>query len=369
MVLRFRRWSRLATAEWESMRYRILLEIRGIPAHAWSVAAAQVILDGACAIPEPTPSTLARADSHHFQAAVWCADPDLIPNEAIVRIPERVEGLGNNNLFLQPEEIIHHELPLLRCKDWNDNSSSDGTGTLPDRVLTDTDSEDEYPGFHQSSRSGPWPRRTVFRTPGFGDPRGVSAGNEGTNSGAPAGDCARRCAPGPSSGPLWRFGRGLPVVSNGPPHFPPLRFGSVTPVLLRPAAGTSPRLLDDHADTLVGARDTPTVARDFDPMFDEASGSHVCWLSLDDLGVGLFPDLEVPAPGAQSDPMHLEAGMLPAQPSSVPGIDEVARSAATTNTTIADLESIRFDVPDMAPVVCSSPVVPNNGLGRLPRRC
>ena len=362
MALRFRRWSRLVTAEWESMRFRVLLEIRGIPAHAWSVAAAQVILDGACAIPEPTPSTSVRADSRRFQAAVWCADPDLIPNEVIVRIPERVKDLGTNNLFLRPEE--HHELPVLRYKveieileiqDWNVNSSSDGNGTLPERALTDTDSEDDYPGFRQSSRSGPGPRRTV------GVPSGASADNEGTNSGAPAGDCARRCAPGPSGGPLWRFGRGLPVVSNDPPHSISLRFGSVPPGLLRPAAGRPPSpLLDDPTDILVGARASPMVARDFDPMFDEASGSHGCWLSREVLGGELFPELEAPAPDAQPDPMHLEAGFLSAQPSPALGIVEVARPAATFNTTIADLESIRFDVPEMAPVDCSSSDVSNN---------
>ncbi|KAG2601584.1 hypothetical protein PVAP13_5KG602400 [Panicum virgatum] len=154
------------------MRFRVLLEIRGIPSHAWSVATAQTILGDACTVPEPTPSTAARADLRRFQAAIWCSDPDLIPNEAIIRIPEGVPDLGANNLFLRPEEIIHHDLPLLRYKveieileihDWNDYSgSSDDSGNLPDRLLSDSEDEDDYPGFHQASRSHPWPRRKVF---------------------------------------------------------------------------------------------------------------------------------------------------------------------------------------------------------------
>ena len=40
MILRFRRWSRLSTAEGDTMRFRVLLEIRGIPSHAWSAATA-----------------------------------------------------------------------------------------------------------------------------------------------------------------------------------------------------------------------------------------------------------------------------------------------------------------------------------------
>ena len=88
--------------------------------------------------------------------------------------------------------------------------------------------------------------------------------------------------------------------------------------------------------------------------------SHGCWLSREVLGGELFPELEAPAPDAQPDPMHLEAGFLSAQPSPALGIVEVARPAATFNTTMADLESIRFDVPEMAPVDCSSSDVSNN---------
>jgi len=116
MVLRFRRWSRLATADGEVLRYRVLLEIRGLPSHAWSPAAAQIILGDACTVPTPTPSTTSRADLRRFQTAVWCPNPDLIPNEAFIRIPERVADLGTNNLCLRPEEIIHHEQRLLRYR-------------------------------------------------------------------------------------------------------------------------------------------------------------------------------------------------------------------------------------------------------------
>jgi len=178
MVLRFRRWNRLSTAEGESMRYRVLLEIRGIPSHAWSAATAQIILGDACAIPEPTPTTVARADLRRFQAAVWCANPDLIPNEAYIRVPEHVDDLGDNNLFLRPEQLLRHDIPLLRYRveveileihDWNDSSSSDDSGDLPDRILSDSFDDDEYPGFHQAYHSRPLPRRTVFRNPGYGN--------------------------------------------------------------------------------------------------------------------------------------------------------------------------------------------------------
>lgn len=182
--------------EGETMKYRVLLEIRGFPAHAWSAATAHVVLGEDCAAPDPTPTTVARADTRRFQTEVWCSDPDRIPNEAFIRIPERVPGLGNNLLFLRPEEVIHHHLSLLRYKveieileiqDWTDSDSFDGTDMLPDRVLSDSDDDDDYPGFDQHSRgrSGPWPRRTVFRTPGYGDIGGSSGPSGGRNSDAP----------------------------------------------------------------------------------------------------------------------------------------------------------------------------------------
>ena len=95
---------------------------------------------------------------------VWCSDPDLIPNEAVVRIPEKVADPEDNNLFLRPDEIIHHELRLLRYKveieilefqDWNDFGSSVDFSTLPDRVLSDSDSDEDFPGFTQHKRSRP----------------------------------------------------------------------------------------------------------------------------------------------------------------------------------------------------------------------
>ena len=91
MVLRFRRWRRLASADAESMKFRVLLEMRGIPSHVWSVDTAQRILGDACADPVPTPATIARRDLRRFQAAAWCVDPDLIPNEVVIRIPEPVD--------------------------------------------------------------------------------------------------------------------------------------------------------------------------------------------------------------------------------------------------------------------------------------
>lgn len=260
MVLRFRRWSRLSMAEGESTQFRVLLEIRGIPAHAWSAATAQIILGDACAAPEPTFTMMVRTDSRRFQAAVWCSDPDQIPNEAIIRIPKRIPDLGNNVLFLRPEKIIHHDLPVLRYKvdveileiqDWNDNGSSNDSGSLPDRALTDSDDEDDYPGFHQRSRSGPWPRRMVFHTPGPGTGAGTSGIGGSSDPDVPTDS----------------------VMGGWPLHT--IRFGSLnTPISHQAVQRSSPvALLVHDADPIITADAGHFITndvRDFDPMLSEA---------------------------------------------------------------------------------------------------
>jgi hypothetical protein len=115
-------------------------------------------------------------------------------------------------LFHRPDENIHHELRLLRYKVeieilefqvWNDSGSSVDSGTLPDRVLSDSDSDEDYPGFTQHMRSHPFPRRTIFRTTGFG--RGAAGGGACSGDGggsAPANQALAGC---PLSCPI-RFG-------------------------------------------------------------------------------------------------------------------------------------------------------------------
>ncbi|RLM84911.1 hypothetical protein C2845_PM04G26310 [Panicum miliaceum] len=173
IVLRFRRWQRFSSASADSMFFRVLVELRGIPAHAWSVESAWSALGAACTCPEPTPDTVARRDLRRFQAAVWCSDPDLIPNLSFLRIPEPLNPNFGAELYLRPDEIIHHQLRLLcyrieieilEIQDWRERSDgSSDPSVLPDRWRSDDDDEEDYPGYNDKSRSSPWPRKTVFR--------------------------------------------------------------------------------------------------------------------------------------------------------------------------------------------------------------
>jgi len=347
MVLRFRRWSRLSMGEGETMKYRVLLEIRGFPAHAWSAATAQVVLGEACAAPDPTPTTVARADSRRFQTAVWCSDPDRIPNEAFIRIPERVPGLGNNSLFLRPEEVIHHHLSLLRYKveieileiqDWTDSDSFDGTDMLPDRVLSDSDDDDDYPGFDQHSRgrSGPWPRRTVFRTPGYGDVGGSSGPSGGRNSDAPVdmlhcpirfGSFAWPSAHQCNSSPSCQSHEDLSFLNKNLGHTQEAVVRDFDPMLL-------------EADAYGAPRESRLVAvREFDPML-----------------------LEIVVPPTLHNPMSQVAPVLMDAGTTLSVGPEVRSQARDANASpvghsppdSAVMETVRFDVSDGGAVDCDS---------------
>ena len=189
LLLQFKRWHRLSTTEADSMRFRVLVELRGIPSHAWSSAAAWKVLGDFCACPELTPATVVRSDLRRFHAVTWCSNPDFIPNVSFLQIPELRDPNVGAELFLRPHEIIYHDLPLLKhrveveileIQDWQGYSDDSDDPYWPDPIGSNSDDDDDCPGFRDRSNTPPWPRQSVFRRLGY---RGSSA-----SSGAEATD-------------------------------------------------------------------------------------------------------------------------------------------------------------------------------------
>ncbi|CAN6234632.1 unnamed protein product [Urochloa humidicola] len=148
--------------------FRVLIELRGIPGHAQSLDTAQHILgSSSCNLVEAPEEMVGEADSALLFVAGWCVHPDLIPVQKLLMIPEPVEPYVECGLFLKPHELIHSKQDVMRYRvllrvreiqDWNEESSDDDT---PPNSWDSSDDED-YPGFHQGSRSFPWPKRTGF---------------------------------------------------------------------------------------------------------------------------------------------------------------------------------------------------------------
>jgi hypothetical protein len=61
-TLTFRRWTRQARASFAPLLFKVLLSITNVPAQAWSVETAQMIMGTSCLIKEVAPSSLQGAD-------------------------------------------------------------------------------------------------------------------------------------------------------------------------------------------------------------------------------------------------------------------------------------------------------------------
>jgi hypothetical protein len=96
--VRWCRWSRLISGSAGAFRYRALVGMKGIPAHACSEEVAQALLSSSgvkveianpAAIDDPD-------DERELFVATWCAHLDLIPDEKILAIlePEEVHNGG-----------------------------------------------------------------------------------------------------------------------------------------------------------------------------------------------------------------------------------------------------------------------------------
>jgi hypothetical protein len=115
--LRWRRWSRIIAASVGSFRFRVLVAIKGIPAHARSIDTVQGLLASSCVKPEIAGAEAlpGEDDEREIFVAAWCANPNLVPDEMVLAIPEaETVHDGGPPLFLRPWEVIHDEVPALR---------------------------------------------------------------------------------------------------------------------------------------------------------------------------------------------------------------------------------------------------------------
>lgn len=71
----FKRWTRCANAAATSLPTLINVEIRGIPAHAWSRSTTDFLLRDSCIISELHPATALKTDLSSFMLKAWCLDP------------------------------------------------------------------------------------------------------------------------------------------------------------------------------------------------------------------------------------------------------------------------------------------------------
>jgi hypothetical protein len=99
--LLFKRWTRLANAAATVLLIAVDVELHGVPAHAWELSTAQVLLDGSCLVRAPLPDTAAQCDLSAFSVSTWAAQLDSIPPAVNLIIPEPAS--------------VNAELPAVKC--------------------------------------------------------------------------------------------------------------------------------------------------------------------------------------------------------------------------------------------------------------
>ncbi|CAN6323923.1 unnamed protein product [Urochloa humidicola] len=236
-------------ANMTTLRFKVLVELSGITAHARTIATAQIALGSSCCDLEEAPVELVGRHKRSLVVAAWCIHPDLIPHEKLMLIPEPPENFAGGNLFLRPHEIIHSKKDglwyLVTCKlveyqDWTDESSDESS------------EDDDYPGFRQRHRRHPWPSTHRFGSDGPGGAVALGPGWGTTFVAFP---------PANGGGPVAAMATGVPWLASSLRC--PLRFiGSSFPKAYRSQVGAVEQPLDRPAP----ARAAPGPTDDFDVL-------------------------------------------------------------------------------------------------------
>ncbi|KAM0905606.1 hypothetical protein ACQ4PT_017280 [Festuca glaucescens] len=113
--LRFGVWNRQLQATGRTMRYRVHLEVVGVPAVAWNLATARMILGSSAWVERLSTETASREDMGSFRITAWTDDPASIPKTKEIWVAEPLLfGEEDDDLLLPVEALIPEEVALLR---------------------------------------------------------------------------------------------------------------------------------------------------------------------------------------------------------------------------------------------------------------
>jgi hypothetical protein len=124
----FKRWTRCANASTTSLPVLLDVEIRGIPAHAWSRATAEQLLRDSCIIDELHPTTVLKSDYSSFMLRAWCIKPAKLHCNMDLLITEKGPGSGEKRCLSYKLNILATPVPV------EDGAlpADDGDGAPPD---------------------------------------------------------------------------------------------------------------------------------------------------------------------------------------------------------------------------------------------
>ncbi|KAE8805773.1 hypothetical protein D1007_18121 [Hordeum vulgare] len=203
--LSLRPWCKLDRAGAGELEYRVELELRGIPAHAWLLSTAEHLLGDCCWIERLHPRTRSRDDMAVFRVSRRAHDPAAIRRAAVLEIVEQLPGRVPSEasavrtltfpvaIALTKAELIR-PAPAAALSSGNGGEADDATGRHGPGP-----SRGQGPGNGRARRRGRKRRRTDGAQAGRADGMAVDAlvplahGGSGRSGGA----CT--VAPWPSS--------------------------------------------------------------------------------------------------------------------------------------------------------------------------
>lgn len=86
--LTLRPWTRLVHADASSMKFKVAIELEGIPPHAWAEDTAAKILAPSCWLHTIDLQSASKADLSAYKLSAWTCDPRAIPKVVWLHITE-----------------------------------------------------------------------------------------------------------------------------------------------------------------------------------------------------------------------------------------------------------------------------------------
>lgn len=102
----FRQWNRQSHAVHAVMRYKVLVEMEGIPPRAWDRGVAEDLLGSSCIIDSVAPKTSSRLNLSSFKLSAWTTDPQTILARRWLAVLEPATHMFESQM-LQYKILIH----------------------------------------------------------------------------------------------------------------------------------------------------------------------------------------------------------------------------------------------------------------------
>jgi hypothetical protein len=160
-----RPWTRLAHAEASTFKFKVSIELEGIPPHVWAEDTAAKILAPACWIHTVNPESRSKADLSAFKLVAWTCDPKAIPKVVWLHVAEKevvyVRDAANPIFgslppYLRRKHVLGYRILVhIRCVTDFDPANPSPPPSPPESDVGDSGHDGNPERHHFSTGNGP----------------------------------------------------------------------------------------------------------------------------------------------------------------------------------------------------------------------